>query len=119
MHNDKRIYIKTKAQLKMQNMANVSPQNKVKDTLQQFETKYKRAMEMALDLQHLGYFPTYEAALALTSPPAFEFMKDQEKSSLLSQVQPICERLLRFHDYREAMSLDLREWLQSNKSIPK
>ena len=100
-------------------MANVSPNNVVKDMLQQFEIKYQRAMEMALDLQHLGYFPTYEAALAFTSPPAFELIKDYENSSLLAQIQPICDRLLRFHDYREAMNLDLREWSQSNQSIPK
>ena len=101
------------------NMANVSPKNVVKDILQQFEIKYQRAMEMALDLQNLGYFPTFEAALAFTSPPAYEFIDDKQKSSLLAQIQPICDRLLRFHDYREAMNLDLREWLQSNQSIPK
>ena len=100
-------------------MANVSPQNEANDRLQQFEIKYQRAMEMALDLQNLGYFPTYEAALAFTSPPAFEFIKDKENSSLLSQIQPICDRLLRFHEYREEKSLEVREWLQSKKSIPK
>ena len=100
-------------------MANVSPQNKVKDMLQQFEIKYQRAIEMALDLQNLGYFPTFEAALALTSPPAFEFIEEKEKSSLLAQIQPICDRLLRFHDYREEKSLEVREWLQSKKSIQK
>ena len=87
--------------------------------LQQFEIKYQRAIDMALDLQHLGYFPTFEAALAFNSPPAFEFIKDTENSSLLAQIQPICDRLLRFHDYREAMNLDVREWLQSKKSILK
>ena len=100
-------------------MANVSPENQVKSMLQQFEIKYQRAIEMALDLQNLGYFPTFEAALAFTSPPAYEFMKDQENSMLLAQIQPICDRLLRFHEYREEKSLEVREWLQSKKSIPK
>ena len=101
------------------NMANVSPKYEVKDMLQQFEIKYQRAMEMALDLQNLGYFPTFEAALAFTSPPAYEFIDDKQKSSLLAQIQPICDRLLRFHEYREEKSLEVREWLQSKKSIPK
>ena len=110
---------KNKNTIKKQNMANMSPQNKGKDRLQQFEIQFQRAIDMALDLQNLGYFPTHEAAMALSSPPAFEFMKDQEHLMLLSQIQPICDRLLSFHEYREEKSLEVGEWLQSKKSIQK